>query len=86
MSDLPPFQPTGNPRPAPGLFEPRRDGWGDYDWSDAAAWCDYCRIRLTPREAAFIRNLRLWRGQPSYKQLDWLDAIFRRLGGDHGRR
>lgn len=76
-----PLESIDNLRPLPRTFEPRRYGWGDYDWTDAAAWCDYCRIRLTPSEAAFIRNLRLWRGQPSYKQLNWLDAIFRRLGG-----
>jgi hypothetical protein len=57
--------------------EPRRYIWtaANCAWHDIARYCFRYRSHLSPREADFVANLTRWKGNPSWKQLDWLDAI-----------
>jgi hypothetical protein len=64
-------------------FAPRVHIWNVLDcaWNDAARYCFRFRKFLSAREADFVGNLVHWKQKkgPSGKQLDWLDAIARRL-------
>jgi hypothetical protein len=49
------------------------------DWPDDLHFCTSHIKRLPKREADFITSLAQWRGHPTEKQLDWLQAITDRL-------
>jgi hypothetical protein len=40
-------------------------------------------MHLREREREFLSSLRKWRGNPTEKQLDWLTAIYKRVGGNY---
>ena len=44
-------------------------------WRDRRAWCAQHPEFLSARELEFITSLKRWRGTPTPKQLDWLNAI-----------
>jgi hypothetical protein len=52
------------------------------DWHDTLAYCAKHTDRLSDKENDFLRTLAHWRGEPSEKQLSWLEAIAARLRGD----
>jgi hypothetical protein len=54
------------------------------DWHDALAFCAMHADRLDDKEQDFLKTLARWRGKPSAKQLDWLDAIAAKLRSDVG--
>ena len=73
------------PAPAPAPMAPswRRPWRPDHDattsWREMAQWLHLRRDQLTDREAAFVVNVLDWRGQPTERQREWLDAIFTRI-------
>jgi hypothetical protein len=52
------------------------------DWRATLAYCAKHADRLSDKERDFLRTLTYWRGEPSEKQLDWLEGIAARLRGD----
>lgn len=52
------------------------------DWRAAARFCAEHQQQLSPREIYFIIGLARWRGQPTCKQLKWLNHIVTRLRGE----
>jgi hypothetical protein len=55
------------------------------DWRRMAAECHARRARLKPSELAFVAKIITWRGEPTEKQLAWLEDIHARLH-DGGRQ
>jgi hypothetical protein len=51
----------------------------DPDWRVMAKACAQCRYLLSERERAFVATMARWRGKPSRKQRDWLEAIYDRV-------
>ena len=53
---------------------------------DADAWrvmakaCAQCPHLLSEREISFVTTMTRWRGNPSPKQAEWLEAIYDRIG------
>src|SRR5262249_3301203 len=48
-------------------------------WRERAGWCLRNAGGLRPAEADFLRSLIQWRGEPTPKQLRWLNAIHEAL-------
>jgi hypothetical protein len=51
----------------------------DPDWRVMAKACAQCRYLLSERERSFVATMARWRGSPSRKQRDWLEAIYDRI-------
>ncbi len=73
-----------SPNPAPYARRrpetpPRQDNSDEINWRAMHAFCLQQQDRLRPREAIFVAGLKDWRGNPTSKQLQWLDDIFNRL-------
>jgi len=49
------------------------------DWHVMAMACAQCRYLLSERERSFVTTMVRWRGRPSRKQRDWLEAIYDRI-------
>jgi hypothetical protein len=49
------------------------------DWQDTLAFCAMRTDHLSDKEKEFLKTLAHWRGKPSAKQLDWLEAIATKL-------
>jgi hypothetical protein len=49
------------------------------DWRVMAKACAQCRHLLSDRERSFVATMVRWRGKPSRKQRDWLEAIYDRI-------
>jgi hypothetical protein len=65
------------PKPEPAPLEPELA-----PWQSTAMWClRRADGRLTTAELDFLRNMAVAKFEPSPKQVRWLDAIFRSLGG-----
>ena len=52
------------------------------DWRSMARTCVARAWALSDKEAAFVRQMTRWRGEPSDRQIDWLESIYDRIGGD----
>jgi hypothetical protein len=48
-------------------------------WHDTLAFFAMHADQLSAKEKDFLRTLAHWRGKPSEKQLDWLEAIAAKL-------
>jgi hypothetical protein len=60
--------------------------WGDVirvdaHWRSMARTCREYLSEFNGRERAFIANMATLRGPPSDKQLEWLTALYERIGG-----
>lgn len=55
----------------------------DGDWRAIRDFCLKHEMHLREREREFLSSLRKWRGNPTEKQLDWLTAIYKRVGGNY---
>ena len=42
--------------------------------------CAQCPHLLSEREISFVTTMTRWRGNPSPKQAEWLEAIYDRIG------
>jgi hypothetical protein len=51
----------------------------DDDWRRLVSFCMDRAHQLSPRERDFLWSMWLWRGQPSEKQMRWLQGIAARL-------
>jgi hypothetical protein len=51
----------------------------DPDWRVMAKACAQCPHLLSERERSFVRTMTRWRGKPSRKQAEWLEAIYDRI-------
>jgi hypothetical protein len=60
-------------RPYQGTADP------DSDWCAMARACAEHVHELSDRERSFVRSMTKWRGEPSEKQLEWLNGIFERV-------
>ena len=49
------------------------------DWRVMAKACARCPHLLSEREISFVRTMTRWRGKPSRKQSEWLQAIYDRI-------
>jgi hypothetical protein len=49
------------------------------DWRVMAKACAQCLHLLSEREISFVRTMPRWRGKPSRKQAEWLEAIYDRI-------
>jgi hypothetical protein len=49
------------------------------DWRPMVNACLFRIETLSPKEKSFIQSLARWRGEPSQKQMTWLEGIFSRL-------
>ena len=74
------------PKPVPVFDDappPSNNGWRptfDPDWREMAEYCRRHLGRLSAREQDFVRTIsRDWRGMPTERQFQWLQAIHRRL-------
>jgi hypothetical protein len=54
------------------------------DWQDQLPFCAMHADRLSDKEKEFLAALAHWRGEPTRKQLDWLEAIASKLRSDEG--
>ena len=52
---------------------------GDPDWRVMAKACARCPHLLSERERSFVSTMTRWRGKPSRKQAEWLEAIYDRI-------
>ena len=74
------------PSPAPSggrTGTSRRDYFDEdapVDWETMVAACVDEPERFSEREQQFLESMQDWRGEPTQKQLDWLTALFRRVG------
>jgi hypothetical protein len=59
-------------------FDESRDG-ASSDWRSMRDHCLRHEARLREREREFLNSLKKWRGHPTPKQRDWLQAIYDRL-------
>jgi hypothetical protein len=59
-----------------GLQEPAPAG---APWRKLRAFCAEHHELLTAREREFIVGLARWRGRPTQKQMDWLEAIAEKI-------
>jgi hypothetical protein len=50
-----------------------------YDWRTMANACLFRIETLTPKERSFVRSMAQWTGEPTQKQIAWLQAIFLRV-------
>ena len=48
-------------------------------WQAIVEVCGNNYRKLSPKERDFIRSLSRWRGEPTERQLVWLQALFERL-------
>jgi hypothetical protein len=69
--------------PASVLTENRLD-WPDItaNCQDQLAFCALNAARLDERERNFLATPARWRGEPTKKQLDWLETIASKLRSD----
>jgi hypothetical protein len=49
------------------------------DWYVMAKACAQCPHLLSEREISFVTTMTRWRGKPSRKQAQWLEAIYDRI-------
>jgi hypothetical protein len=49
------------------------------DWRVMAKACAQCPHLLSAREISFVTSMTRWRGKPSAKQAQWLEAIHHRI-------
>jgi hypothetical protein len=49
------------------------------DWRVMAEACAQCPHLLSQRERSFVTTMTRWRGKPSPKQAEWLEAIYDRI-------
>jgi hypothetical protein len=49
------------------------------DWRVMAKACAQCPHLLSERERSFVTTMMRWRGKPSRKQAEWLEAIYDRI-------
>jgi hypothetical protein len=74
-----------SPAPAPpsgGRTEAgRRNGSVETEptWEEMVEACADWPERFSPREWGLITTLQHWRGEPSEKQINWLNALYRRV-------
>jgi len=48
-------------------------------WRAMAQTCAHCSHLLSQRERVFVMTMTRWRGRPSRKQSEWLQAIYERV-------
>jgi hypothetical protein len=65
---------------------PRENNNKRRSWRDRRAWCAEHSGHLTARELEFITSLARWRGYPTPKQMDWLEAIEEKIRSRSGAR
>jgi hypothetical protein len=51
----------------------------DEDWRNTLAYCSRHAAQLSAKENDFLKTLTHWRGEPSERQLDWLEGIAAKL-------
>jgi hypothetical protein len=61
----------------PDRASPRDDDAAD--WRLMATACAQCPHLLSEREISFVTTMARWRGKPSRKQAEWLEAIYDRI-------
>jgi len=49
------------------------------DWRVMANACAQCPHLLSEREISFVTTMMRWRGKPTRKQAEWLEAIYDRI-------
>jgi hypothetical protein len=71
---------TAPPPAPPAPTTPRHEAppW-DVPWQDEVAFIDTRSDKLNDRERDFVDGMRDWLGQPSEKQLAWLDLLFKKV-------
>jgi hypothetical protein len=57
----------------------QHDDDDDDDWRVMAKACAQCPHLLSEREISFVTTMTRWRGKPSRKQAEWLEAIYDRI-------
>jgi protein-disulfide isomerase-like protein with CxxC motif len=55
------------------------DDDADDNWRVMAKACARCPHLLSERERSFVTTMARWRGKPSHKQTEWLEAIYDRI-------
>jgi len=55
------------------------DHHDDDDWRVMVRVCAQCPHLLSERERDFVWTMTRWRGKPSRKQAEWLEAIYDRI-------
>ena len=48
-------------------------------WRDIRQWCEDRKYFLSVNEALFISDLKVWRGYPTPKQMEWLLSIEQKI-------
>src|SRR5262245_7535972 len=65
--------------PARGICNADTPSDDDPDWRVMAKTCAQCPHLLSEREISFVTTMTRWRGKPSRKQAEWLEAIYDRI-------
>jgi hypothetical protein len=79
--ETPPIAPNGgNGRAGFGAHYRRDDNVEtEIPWREMVVTCMRHLERFTDKERKFVRSMNSWRGDPSAKQLGWLETLFERV-------